>query len=253
MADETTERVTTGIAGLDEMLWGGFLRGSAVLLRGAPGAGKTSLALQFLMHGARNGEPGVMISFEEFPQSIHRDAEALGWNLQELEQQQRVHLHFTSPQVLLDSLQSPNSALSRLLMDSGIRRVAVDSVTHFTRVTSDPVELRSVYNTVINALKREQVTSLLVGEDSRFEAQRFEQGKLSYIVDTIVLLRYVEIDSAVQRALTVIKMRGSSHAREIRRYEISRKNGIVVSGLFEGREGILSGISHRSAVPGTRQ
>src|SRR3989304_4242674 len=99
MANETTERVTTGITGLDEMLWGGFLRGSAILLRGAPGTGKTTLALQFLMHGARNGEPGVMISFEEFPQSIHRDAEALGWNLQELEQKQRLDLHFTPPLV----------------------------------------------------------------------------------------------------------------------------------------------------------
>lgn len=252
MAGEATERVATGITGLDEMLRGGFLRGSAVLLRGAPGTGKTSLALQFLVHGARNGEPGVMISFEEFPQSIHRDAEALGWNLQELEQQQLVRLHFTSPQVLLDSLQSPHSALTRLLMDSGIRRVALDSVTHFTRVTGDPVELRRVYNTLINALKREQVTSLLVGEDSRFELQRYEQGKLSYIVDTIVLLRYVEIDSAVQRAVTVIKMRGSSHARDIRRYEISRENGIVVDGLFEGREGILSGISHRTGFSATR-
>src|SRR3972149_434378 len=213
MADDKTERVATGIAGLDEMLSGGFLHGSAILLRGAPGTGKTSLALQFLIHGARSGEPGVMISFEEFPQSIHRDAEALGWNLLELEEQQLLHLHFTSPQVLLDSLQSPGSALNRLLIDGGIRRVAMDSVTHFTRVTSDPVELRSVYNTVINALKREQVTSLLIGEDSRVESQRFEQGKLSYIVDAIVLLRYVEIDSAVQRALTVIKLRGSSHAR----------------------------------------
>jgi circadian clock protein KaiC len=193
-----------------------------------------------------------MISFEEFPQSIHRDAEALGYNLRGLEEQHLLHLHFTSPQVLLDSLVSPSSALSRLLLEGDIRRVAMDSVTHFTRVTSDPIELRGVYNTIINALKREGVTSLLLGEDSRVEAQRFEQGKLSYIVDTIVLLRYVEIDSAVQRAVTVIKMRGSPHAKDIRRYEISGKNGIVIGGPFEGREGILSGISHRTAIPGAR-
>ena len=252
MAEKKMERVATGIAGLDEMLSGGFLPGSATLLRGAPGTGKTSIALQYLVQGARNGEPGLMISFEEFPQSIHRDAEALGYNLRDLEEQHLLHLHFTSPQVLLDSLVSPSSALSRLLLEGDIRRVAMDSVTHFTRVTSDPIELRGVYNTIINALKREGVTSLLLGEDSRVEAQRFEQGKLSYIVDTIVLLRYVEIDSAVQRAVTVIKMRGSAHAKDIRRYEISGKNGIVVGGPFEGREGILSGISHRTAIPGAR-
>ncbi len=252
MADSKTDRVSTGIAGLDEMLSGGFLQGSAILLRGAPGTGKTTLAMQYLVHGTRNGEPGLLISFEEFPQSLHRDAESLGWNLKELEDNELLHLHFTSPQVLLESLRSPASALSHLLLESDIRRVVLDSVTHFTRVTNDPIELRAVYNTLINALKREQVTSLLVGEESHFENQRFEQGKLSYVVDGIILLRYVEIDSAVQRAMVVIKMRGSDHAKDIRRYEISPKDGVVVTGVFEGREGILSGISHRIAATAKR-
>ncbi len=248
MASTKTDRVATGIAGFDEMLSGGFLPGSAILLRGAPGAGKTTLALQFLLHGARNGEPGLMISFEEFPQSLHRDAASLGWNLRELEDKQLLRLHFTSPPVLLESLKSPASALSRLLLEGGIRRVALDSVAHFTRLTNDPVELRGVYNTLINALKREQVTTLLVGEESRYENQRIQHGKLAYVADTIVLLRYVEIDSAMQRAVAVIKMRGSDHVKDIRRYEISAKDGIVVTGMFEGRESILSGISHRSAA-----
>lgn len=247
MTDKKIDRVATGIAGLDEMLSGGFLPGSAILLRGAPGVGKTTLALQFLLHGARNGEPGLMISFEEFPQSLHRDAESLGWNLKELEEKEMLRLHFTSPQVLLESLKSPASALNRLMLEGSVRRVVLDSVAHFTRLTNDPVALRGIYNTLINALKREQVTTLLVGEEGRFESQRIQHGKLTYIVDTIVLLRYVEIDSAMQRAMAVIKMRGSDHVKDIRRYEISTKDGIVVTGMFEGREGILSGISHRLA------
>ncbi|MCK4315446.1 MAG: hypothetical protein KAX24_06720, partial [Anaerolineae bacterium] len=73
MADK---RVPTGIKGLDEMLDGGLLPGSMVLVRGAPGTGKTSLALQFLIHGAaKHNEPGLLISFEEFPSSLYRDAE----------------------------------------------------------------------------------------------------------------------------------------------------------------------------------
>jgi len=246
MSESKSDRVVTGIAGLDEMLGGGFLPGTTVLVRGAPGTGKTTLAMQFLVNGARKGEPGLLISFEEFPQSLHRDAEALGWNLKELEAKELLHLHFTSPHVLLESLQSPASPISRLLLDGGIRRVVLDSVTHFTRITNDSVQLRAVYNTLINGLKREEVTALLVGEESRFENQRFEQGKLSYIVDGIVLLRYVEIDSAVQRAIVVLKLRGADHAKDIRRYEINRRDGIVVTGVFEGREGILSGISHRT-------
>jgi circadian clock protein KaiC len=248
MPANSDDRVMTGIAGLDDMLSGGFLQESAVLVRGAPGTGKTTLGLQYLVHGARSGEPGLLISFEEFPQSLHRDAQSLGWDLKALEDKGLLHLHFTSPPVLLESLRSPTSALSRLLLEGGIRRVVLDTVTHFTRITNDPTELRKVYNTLINALKREGVTALLVGEDSRFESQRFEQGRLSYIVDAIVLLRYVEIDSAVQRAMVVIKMRGSDHAKEIRRFEINGKDGVVVTGVFEGREGILSGISHHIAA-----
>lgn len=249
MAKPNNSRIATGIAGLDQMLSGGLIPGSAVLLRGAPGTGKTSIALQYLIQGARNNEPGLLISFEEFPQSLHRDAQSLGWDLHDLEEKQVLHLMFTSPQVLLQSLISPESSLNQLLLEGGIRRVVLDSVTHFTRMTSSATELRGIYNTLINALKRERVTTLLVGEESRFENQRFQQGKLSYIVDAILLLRYVEIDSAIQRAIVVLKMRGSAHAKEIRRFEI-RKDGVVVTDLFEGREGILSGISRRQMISG---
>jgi circadian clock protein KaiC len=240
-------RVATGVTGLDEMLSGGFVPGTAILLRGAPGCGKTLLSLQYLIHGALNNEPGLFISFEEFPASIHRDAESLGWNLSELEETGQLHLMFTSPQVLLDSLASPTSALGRLMLEGGIRRVVVDSITHFTRLTSDNAKLRGYYNTIINGFKREGVTTLLLGEESRTPNPQQEKGKLSFVVDAILLLRYVEVESAIQRAIVVLKMRGSDHAKDIRRIEI-RKGGLVVTDVFEGRENILSGISHRAAV-----
>jgi circadian clock protein KaiC len=240
-------RVATGVPGLDEMLSGGLIPGSSVLLRGAPGCGKTSLGLQFLVYGARNNDPGLFISFEEFPASIHRDAESLGWNLAELEEAGQLHLMFTTPQVLLDSLASPQSALARLMMDGGIQRVVLDSVTHFSRLTDDPVKLRAIYNTVVNGLKREGVTSLLLGEESRSPDPRQERGKLSYVVDGIIMLRYVEVESAMQRAIVVLKMRGVDQAKEIRRAEI-RRGGMVVTDTFEGRENILSGISHRTSA-----
>src|SRR5512136_2462938 len=114
------ERVTSGISGLDDMLQGGFLRGAAVLVRGAPGTGKTALGLQFLIHGVQNNEPGLLISFEEFPQSLHRDAESLGWDLRQLERDGMLHILFTSPQVFLSSLQTPSSPLNQLLLESDI-------------------------------------------------------------------------------------------------------------------------------------
>ncbi len=156
-----------------------------------------------------------------------------------------LHLYFTSPQVLLKSLEAPAGPLSDLFIEKNIKRVVLDSVTHFTRLTNDQhATARTSTISSINALKREGVTSLLLAEEGRMEAQRTERGALSFVVDSIMLLRYVEVESAIQRAIAVMKMRGSDHVKEIRRYEI-RKGGLVVTGPFEGRENILTGISHR--------
>ncbi len=237
-------RVETGIAGLDKMLSGGFVQGSANLVRGAPGTGKTVLALQYLLHGADRGEAGLLISFEEFPQSLQTDALSLGWDLSTWQERGLLHLYFTSPQVLLKSLEAPAGPLSDLFIEKNIKRVVLDSVTHFTRLTNDQLQLRYIYNRLINALKREGVTALLLAEEGRMETQRAERGALSFVVDSIMLLRYVEVESAIQRAITVMKMRSSDHVKEIRRYEI-RQGGLAVTGPFEGRESILTGISHR--------
>jgi circadian clock protein KaiC len=123
--------------------------------------------------------------------------------------------------------------------------VVLDSISHFTRITRDPIELREIYNNVINGLKREGVTTILTSEDSGISLSTQERGRLSFMVDNIILMHYVEIDSAMQRAILVLKTRGSDHAREIRRFEI-REGGIVVGGSFEGQEALLSG-SPRSA------
>ena len=86
---------------------------------------------------------------------------------------------------------------------------------------------------------------MLVGEEGRSEYRRADKGGLSFIVDVIVLMRYVEIESAMQRAIVVLKIRGSDHAKEIRRYEIG-PGGLAVLDVFEGREGLLSGIPYRA-------
>jgi len=240
-----SKRAKTGISGLDEMLSGGLIKGSAVLIKGAPGTGKTTLGLQFLRHGiTQENEAGLLVTFEEFPYSLHRDAHSLGWDLKEHEESKKLKIIFTSPRVFLSSLESPTSPLNRTIMEWNVRRVVLDSITHFTRLTTHPVELSGIYNKVVNGLKREGVTSILTSEGATVRLDPQEKGRLSFIVDTIILLRYVEIESAMQRALLVLKMRGGNHAKDIRRFQIG-KGGIRIIGRFEGQEGILSGSPHR--------
>src|SRR5258708_14142551 len=241
------QRLTSGIAGLDSMLQGGFVPESTILLRGAPGTGKTTIAFHFLLEGVKQGEPGLFISFEEFPKSLYRDAASLGWNLMDYETNGLLQMMFTSPQVLLASLSSPDSPLMRILLSGDIRRVVIDSVTHFTRLTGDTHELRNTYNTVVNALRREVVTAMLLAEETRSDFAHDERGRLSFIADCILLLRYLEIDSAIQRAIVVLKMRSSNHDKSIHPYQIG-PGGVKVGSPFASHVGLLNGLSRQTMI-----
>jgi circadian clock protein KaiC len=239
-------RVPLGIAGLDAMLHGGVVAGSVAMLQGAPGTGKTTVGMQFLVDGARRrNEAGLLVTFEHFPHTLYRDALTHGWDLRELEQEGILQVVFTSPKVFLSSLQSPVSPISNAIRDMGVKRTVIDSVTHFQSLTHDPVELRAHYNFLINGLRREGITSLLISEDSGPDFVHSDRGRLAYMVDAVLLLRYVEIDSVMQRAVAVLKTRGSDHDKAIRRFEIKR-GGMEVYEPFQGREGLLSGIPRRA-------
>lgn len=240
------ERAQFGIAGLDKMLHGGLVPGSMALVQGAPGTGKTTLGMQFLYEGVvRHNEAGLLITFEQFPHTLYRDALTHGWDLRTLEQEGGLRVVFTSPQVFLSSLKSPVSPISTAIRDLGVRRAVIDSVTHLGELTQDPIELRAHYNYLINGLRREGITALLLSEDSGPDFVRGDRGRIAFVADSVILLRYVEIDSVMQRAVAVLKTRGSDHDKSIRRFEI-KQGGIVVHEAFEGRQGLLSGMPRRT-------
>lgn len=239
-------RVKTGIKGLDEMLAGGFLTESANLVEGAPGTGKTTLGMQFIYSGITQfGEPGIILTFEEFPQQYYRDAETLGWNLRELERADKLRVIMTSPEVSSADLEQASGRIGALAREIGAKRILVDSLSHFERLSTDPVELRNMIYSFINALKREGLTSVLTRESPVLigESDSAEED-VAFVADSYIMLRYVEIESAIRRALLVLKLRGSDHAKDIRQFEIT-SSGIEVRSKFEGREGILSGSPHR--------
>jgi circadian clock protein KaiC len=229
------------------MLHGGFVRESAILIRGAPGTGKTTFGLQYLIEGTQRDEPGLFVSFEEFPQSLYRDAASVGWDLASLEDDGKLRLIFTSPNVLLQSLSTPESSILRTIDDAGIQRVVIDSLTHFTQNTAEPHALRRIYHQVISAFRREGVTAVYLGEETRSDYTSHEKGRLSFVVDTMVMLRYLEIDSAIRRAIVVLKMRSSAHDTAIHSYTIGQ-GGITVGPPMEGMSGLLSGLTTRSMI-----
>ena len=241
------DRVKTGISGLDEMLGGGFLPESANLIEGAPGTGKSTLAMQFIYNGIIQAkEPGLIITFEEFPQQYYHDAAAFGWDFIDLEKKGLLKVIMTSPEVSRLDIESVGGIIESHVNQMGARRAVIDSLTHFARLSQDPIELRSLEFTFINALKRHGLTSLLTRESTALLGESTEDANIGYVVDSYLILRYVEIESALRKALLVLKMRGSDHAKDIRQYDITR-NGFEVQSKFEGREGILSGSPRRLA------
>jgi len=240
------DRVQTGIRGLDEMLFGGFLPQTANLVEGAPGTGKTTIGMQFIYNGiTRFDEPGLIITFEEFPRQYYQDAAAFGWDFGQLEKEGKLKVIMTSPEVSRMDVESVGGMIETSVTQMGARRVLVDSITHFERLTQDPVELRALEYSFINGLKREGLTSLLTRESPTLlgEAPQ-EDSDIAFVVDSYMLLRYVEMESMIHKALLVLKMRGSDHAKDIRQFGIT-EHGVEVRSKFEGREGIMSGNPRR--------
>jgi circadian clock protein KaiC len=241
------ERVTTGIKGLDEMLGGGFLRDTANLIEGAPGTGKTTLGMQFIYNGiVQADEPGLIITFEEFPKQYYRDAAAFGWDFHDLEKKGVLKIVMTSPEVSRMDIESVGGMIETYIAQMGARRVVVDSMTHFGRLTEDAIELRDIEFNFINALKREGLTSILTRESPVLLGEAPQDDNLGFVVDSYLMLRYVEIESAIRKALLVLKMRGSDHAKDIRQFDVT-EYGFEVQSKFEGQEGILSGSPRRMA------
>lgn len=240
------ERVKTGISGLDKMLSGGFLPRTANLVEGAPGTGKTTLGMQFIHHGiVACDEPGLILTFEEFPQQYYRDAANFGWDFRQLERESKLRVVMTSPEVSMAGLEQVGSEVEQLVRDVGIKRVLVDSLSHFERISENPGHLRRVVHGFINALKRENLTAVLTRESIALLGDSDKgDDAFAFMVDSYVLLRYVEIESAVRKALLVLKMRGSDHDKSIHQFEITSR-GVDVLTPFAGREGIMSGSPHK--------
>jgi len=246
----TLNRVKTGIEGFDDMLGGGFLPQTANLIEGAPGTGKTTLGMQFIYNGiVKFNEPALIITFEEFPKQYYHNAAAFGWDFAALEKKGLLKVIMTSPEITQQDLETVGGIIETQIAEMDVRRVLVDSITHFERLTQDPVKLRALEYGFINALKREGVTSLFTKESPALLGEAPEgDSETAFVVDSYSILRYVEIDSAISKAILVLKMRGSNHAKDIRQYEINSEIGFYLKSKFEGQEGILSGNPHRTLV-----
>jgi circadian clock protein KaiC len=246
---ELRERTSSGNKKLDSMMEGGPLRGSVTLIVGAPGTGKTCLGIEFIARGILElDEPGLIITFEHFPKKLLRDAESLGFDLEKMERNGKLRILFTSPEIFFEQAQAPGGLLDTMVQELGAKRILIDSISHLERLARDSLKLREVAFTFINALLRHELTAMVTQEDPDITGDVVAaQYGISYLVDTVIVLRYVELDSKISRAILILKQRASAHDKSIREFKITAQ-GVSIGEPFSDREGVLSGVPRKKEI-----
>jgi len=233
------------------MLRGGFMERDAVMIAGGAGTGKTTLALEYLVNGiTRFGEPGIYVTFEQLPDQIYRDAESFGWNLHKLEEENKLRIVCTSANLLLGS-DGGEQLLDQTIKEIQPRRMVIDSLNHLEMYVPHGDLRQETYRILMHA-KTRGISPLVIWEAQQSSDRSFTvtEGGMSFLVDCIVLLKFVEIESSMKRALVIMKMRGSDHDKRLREYEIT-PHGFNVSAPFTHYEGLMTGTPHRSITEET--
>ena len=231
-------RLKSGVGGLDQMTNGGLPAGSATILAGPSGAGKTVMSLQFLVQGLRSNEPSVYASFQESRPQLMAKAKHFGWDLEKEVAAGKLAVVSVQPVEL--GLDAIATQIRQAVSSIGARRLVIDSISELQRA-DDSGRFADYLWALVHAVRREGATAVLTSETSAFFGPAFELAHgLSYIADNIILLRYTEMESEIRRALVIVKMRDSDHMKSLVEFEISDK-GAAVKGKFAGVSGVLSG------------
>ena len=234
-ASPLDDRVTMGVPGLDDMMGGGLPRGYSLLIAGPSGSGKSILAAEFLVEGARLGETGIIAAFEQRP-TLSR-----GRALSDLIASERVKVVDTRSESL--SVDEIAMVLVEEVRRSKATRLVIDSLSGFELALAPTFrdDYRESLSRLVSALASTGVTVLMTSElEDRFTDLRFSPYGTAFLTDAIIVQRYIEIYGRLQRALAVVKVRASSHSDEVRRFHID-DTGIRFDGSMTDYEGLLSG------------
>lgn len=238
------ERISIGLPELDAMMAGGPIRSSSSLVIGAAGVGKTMIALHFLASGARNAERGLLISFQENPEQLALRASRFG--LRESLDRGQTELLSLSPVEL--NVDMAAARIREAVERRGVRRVAIDSVAELEFAVHDHERFDDYLASLIGYLRGREVTTLMTRELTQLFGNELNIAArgLSYIVDNIILLRYVELQATLRRAIAVLKTRGSDHDKRL--LELLIEDGqITIREGFAGYTRLMTGLPEQQA------
>ncbi len=214
----TRARVSCGCEALDEMMGGGVLEGSVTLVTGISGTGKTVAGMQFLMSGVAAGKRGLLVSLDEHPEQLLRNAEGLGFDPRAALAAGKLFLHYESPLEL--ELDVHFARVERLVQEHSIDFIVCDSIAVY-EITNGEETSEFLY-ALATLFKNRMCTVFFNYETPELlgVSQISEHLKASHLVDNIILLSHVEISTKLRRAIAVPKARGSRNLQVTREFEI---------------------------------
>lgn len=225
------ERVSSGIPGFDELIEKGLPRGSATLLAGGSGTGKSIFSMQFLYEGAKTyNEPGLYVTVETNLKNIVWDMENFSWDIKPLQDKNLLKIYklnlTTTPdkRVIKEQIETELKNISQMVKLLGIKRLVVDSTTSLGLWLADNSIFRAVLFDFVDAVKNLNCTTLLTAEIANPAKTSFSAfGIEEFVCDGIIALYFMP----PHRSLFVRKMRGTNHSKTVHPFDIT-KTGISV-------------------------
>ncbi len=231
-------RITSGDPDLDHMCGGGFFRDSIILVSGATGTGKTLMATEFMAGGAVNNERCLLFAFEESREQLFRNATGWGVDFTQMEEEGKLKVVALYPEVA--GLEDHLIMMKDVIDTYRPNRVAVDSLSALDRVSTSR-GFREFVIGLTSYIKHKEIGGLFTATTpTLLGGASITEAHISTITDSIILLRYVETYGEMRRGVTVLKMRGSMHDKDIREFKIDAQ-GMHIGKPFRNISGILSG------------
>ncbi|HUR82661.1 MAG TPA: ATPase domain-containing protein [Thermoanaerobaculia bacterium] len=237
---ESRERLLLDIDELDEMLGGGVPEGYSVLVAGPSGSGKSVLATQFIMAGIHHDEPGVLAVFEKRPNEYSQTPPG-GSAFGKMVRDGKVGVIHSRPLDL--SIDETLYEIVEQVQRLKARRLVVDSLSGFELALAPTFreDFRESLYRMVAVLTGMGVTMMMTAElEDSYTDLRFSPHGTAFLTDVIIMQRYIELKGCLQRVMSVVKVRGSAHSKEIRTYEIT-KTGIAVGESLSDYDGLLTG------------
>lgn len=231
-------RISSGNPELDRMCGGGMYRDSVILVSGATGTGKTLMVTEFMKGAMDAGDRGLIFAFEESREQLFRNA--LSWGVDYAEFERRGLLKVVCRYPETTGVEDHLISIKRDIEEFRPDRVAVDSLSALERVSSEK-SFREFAIGITSHIKHKETAGLFTNTTSSLlGSPTITESHMSTITDMIILLRYVELLGEMRRGITVLKMRGSWHDKQIREFGIDG-NGMHIREPFRGINGILAG------------